>query len=303
MRGATALEASMTTRKRDDAGNRRYALAHENRPPGVNSRDSKTRRSPISQPPFSSIRTATRLETSGLRQTSRTLDDPGPNPRRRPRSLGRAHGRPAVRETSLKKWERKLLEKKRAHEAEESLARVSDVRAVPAIARVFGRGSEADQLKAVSYVSELIDMVQGPVQYKVQHVQGPGSQGALLIDTPRFTMLRTYDAPPAFSLAESFRGTITYDVDGMPLVIRGVELGRMEVHERREPGRGFWPRSGRDRRSWCSRRTSRPPLLSGGSLADVTDDGAVRQAGGQQVDARILPALAPGGGMLRRPAD
>ena len=52
------------------------------------------------------------------------------------------------------------------------------------------------------YVGELIDMVQGPVEYKVQHVQGPGSQGALLIDTPRFTMLRTYDAPPAFNLAE-----------------------------------------------------------------------------------------------------
>ena len=50
----------------------------------------------------------------------------------------------------------------------------------------------------------------------------------LLIDTPRFTLLRTYNAPPAFSLADSFRGTVTYDNDGMPLVIRGVELDRMK---------------------------------------------------------------------------
>ena len=43
-------------------------------------------------------------------------------------------------ETSLKKWKAQLLEKKRRQEAEESLAKVSDTRAVPAIVRVFGRG-------------------------------------------------------------------------------------------------------------------------------------------------------------------
>ena len=59
------------------------------------------------------------------------------------------------------------------------------------------------------YVGLLIEMVQIPVEYKVQPVQGPGSQGGLLIDTPRFTMLRTYDAPPAFNLAATFRGTVT----------------------------------------------------------------------------------------------
>ena len=71
-------------------------------------------------------------------------------------------------------------------------------------------------------------MIPLPVEYKVQPVQGPGSQGALLIDTPRFKMLRTYDAPPAFTLAQSFRGAITIDPsDGMPVVYRGVDLDAM----------------------------------------------------------------------------
>ena len=42
-------------------------------------------------------------------------------------------------------------------------------------------------------------------------------------------MLRTYDAPPAFTLAGSFRGTITLDAsDGMPIVYRGVDLDAMK---------------------------------------------------------------------------
>ena len=80
------------------------------------------------------------------------------------------------------------------------------------------------------FVALLISMIPLPVEYKVQPVQGPGSQGALLIDTPRFRMLRTYDAPPAFTLAQSFRGTITIDPsDGMPVVYRGVDLDAMRL--------------------------------------------------------------------------
>ncbi len=170
----------------------------------------------------------------------------------------------------LKKGKAQLLEKKRRQSAEESLANVTDPRAVPSIMRVFGAGSEADQARAVTmlkriessttskelarlaavsdsalvrasaidllkkreprdYVGLLIEMVQNPVEYKVQPVQGPGTQGGLLIDTPRFTLLRTYDAPPAFNLASTFRGTVTYDSDGMPVVIRGVELDTMKL--------------------------------------------------------------------------
>ena len=219
---------------------------------------------------------------------------------------------------------------------------MSDARAVPAIARVFGRGSEADQLKAVSmlagiaspksarhlarlavmseskgvretaieslknreardYVSELIDMVQGPVQYKVQHVQGPGSQGALLIDTPRFTMLRTYDAPPAFSLAGSFRGTITYDVDGMPLVIRGVELDRMKLMNDKNQMSILAEVRARSQ-ELILEANIKAAAAQQQILADVS---AIEQFNKQAaaVNARILPALTQAAGAPESAAD
>ncbi len=171
-------------------------------------------------------------------------------------------------EALLRKWKTELGEKKRRKQAEESLAGVTDPRAVPAIARIFGKGSSSDQLTAVAmlqriesqastrelarlavfgdsqevrdaaitslkkrqprdYVGALIDLVQFPVQYKVQAVTGPGSRGGLLIDTPRFRLLRTYSAPAAFHLTSSFRGTVVYDADGMPVPYRGVELQQL----------------------------------------------------------------------------
>jgi len=77
------------------------------------------------------------------------------------------------------------------------------------------------------YVGELIEMVQSPVVYQVRPVQGPGSTGALSIDTPRFHLVRTYDVPPAFTLASSFRGYVGYDANGMPVVAPGRELDRL----------------------------------------------------------------------------
>jgi hypothetical protein len=77
------------------------------------------------------------------------------------------------------------------------------------------------------FVGLLIDLVHFPVKFKVQPVTGPGSRGGLLIETPRFKLMRTYDAPPAFRLESSFRGVVSYDSDGMPVPIRGVELEMM----------------------------------------------------------------------------
>jgi len=73
----------------------------------------------------------------------------------------------------------------------------------------------------------LIDFIRTPWQYRVQPVGGPGSPGALQIVTPRFTMLRTYDAPPAFTLSDQFFGYIGYDVNGLPIVVRGAEMNSM----------------------------------------------------------------------------
>jgi hypothetical protein len=261
------LDASMTTRKRDAAGNRSYALAHEKLAVWCEQQGLKdeARAHFTTAVQFDPYREAPWKHLGYVKHHGRWMTPDQLRAEDQEASAQRTADRRW--EASLKKWKTQLLEKKRRQEAEESLAKVSDARAVPAIARVFGRGPEADQLKAAKllsgiaspksarelarlavmsdstgvreaaiellknreardYVAELIGIVQGPVEYKIQHVQGPGSQGALLIDTQRFTMLRTYDAPPAFNLASTFRGMITYDVDGMPLVIRGVDLDK-----------------------------------------------------------------------------
>ncbi len=65
------------------------------------------------------------------------------------------------------------------------------------------------------------------MKYEVQPVRGPGSRGALYVETSRYKLLRTYDAPPAFQLDGSFFGYVGYDANGLPVVIRGRELARM----------------------------------------------------------------------------
>jgi hypothetical protein len=238
-------------------------------------------------------------------------------------------------DAALKKWKGQLQDKRRKHEAEESLAKVSDARAVPAIVRAFSRGSEADQRRAVTmlsgvaspasakelarlaimsdstsvretaieslktretrdYVSQLIDTVQSPVEYKVQPVQGPGSQGALLIDTPRFTMLRTYDAPPAFNLASSFRGTVTYDGEGMPIVIRGVELDRMKFMNGRNQ-MAILAEAKEETRKLIIEANIKAQAAQQQIMADVAaiDQFNIQAAA---LNARILPALSQAAG-------
>ena len=77
------------------------------------------------------------------------------------------------------------------------------------------------------FVGSLVEMIHSQVRDEVQHVQGPGSQGALAISTPRFRMLRTYDVPPAFLLGPTFRGYVGYDANGMPVVVAGRELDQV----------------------------------------------------------------------------
>jgi len=77
------------------------------------------------------------------------------------------------------------------------------------------------------YVGDLVDRIRSPMKYEVQPVRGPGSRGALCIETSRYKLLRTYDAPPAFQLDGSFFGYVGYDANGLPVVIRGRELESM----------------------------------------------------------------------------
>jgi hypothetical protein len=77
------------------------------------------------------------------------------------------------------------------------------------------------------YVGMLVDQIHAPMRYQVEPVRGPGSPGALAIETPRFRMLRTYDAPPVFQPGSNFHGYVGYDSNGMPVIASGKELRRM----------------------------------------------------------------------------
>jgi hypothetical protein len=74
------------------------------------------------------------------------------------------------------------------------------------------------------YLETLVDLIHSPARFSIQPVQGPGSRGVLVVDTPRYHIERSYDAPPAFSLGSNFYGYVGYDVNGLPVAIRGREL-------------------------------------------------------------------------------
>ncbi len=78
------------------------------------------------------------------------------------------------------------------------------------------------------YAGNLVDRIRSPMKYEVQPVRGPGSRGALYVETSRYKLLRTYDAPPAFQLDDGFWGYVGYDANGLPVVIRGKELRALE---------------------------------------------------------------------------
>jgi hypothetical protein len=78
------------------------------------------------------------------------------------------------------------------------------------------------------YAGNLVEKIHGIIRYEIQPVTGPDSRGALAIEAPRFRMVRTYDVPPAFDLASSFRGYVGYDDNGLPVVAQGRELDYMK---------------------------------------------------------------------------
>jgi hypothetical protein len=77
------------------------------------------------------------------------------------------------------------------------------------------------------YVGLLVDAVRSKITYQAEPVLGPGSRGSLVVDGPRFRMVRRYDAPPPFTLSSSFYGYVGLDSFGLPVVISGRDLRRM----------------------------------------------------------------------------
>jgi hypothetical protein len=78
------------------------------------------------------------------------------------------------------------------------------------------------------YLETLVAMVQTPAQYAIEPVQGPGLPGLLVVETPRYHLERSYDAPPAFRLGVGFMGYVGYDVNGLPVVMALREIREAE---------------------------------------------------------------------------
>ena len=156
------------------------------------------------------------------------------------------------------------LKDERRDQASSEMRSVIDPHAIPAVVRILAPGNEREQMAATQILGQidvpastrlaatgrlqrrgavrdsailplgrreardfagwLVDNIRTPWKYDVQPVQGPGSPGALRIIALRFTMLRTYDAPPAFTLSDQFFGYVGYDVNGLPVVVRGAEM-------------------------------------------------------------------------------
>jgi len=76
------------------------------------------------------------------------------------------------------------------------------------------------------YAGQLVEMIRGKIRHTVIPVDGPGSTGALVLDTPRIRMVLTYDTPAVFQPASSFRGYAGYDANGLPVIVQGRELER-----------------------------------------------------------------------------
>ncbi len=68
------------------------------------------------------------------------------------------------------------------------------------------------------FAGMLVDQIRTPMEYQVQPVGGPNKPGGILIKTPRFKVLRTYDAPPvAMSRFDFIQQFMRYDENGLPI--------------------------------------------------------------------------------------
>lgn len=84
------------------------------------------------------------------------------------------------------------------------------------------------------FVGSLVEMIRDPITYVFKPVLGPGSTGKLVVDSPRYHIERTYEAPPAFQLGSTFSGFVGCDANGVFVVAQGIELSHLRAIERRK---------------------------------------------------------------------
>jgi Pretoxin HINT domain/HEAT repeats len=148
----------------------------------------------------------------------------------------------------------------RRAEARRALDAIQDPRAVPVVWSLFGRGDEARQREAVSILSRidgpgasralavlavftrdpevrrraaetlprrdprefadlLVALLREPIKYDVKSVGESGSTGELLIKSKSATVKRLY-TPPIFSSPSLPGDLLTFDAQGLPVIVR-----------------------------------------------------------------------------------
>ncbi len=92
------------------------------------------------------------------------------------------------------------------------------------------RSAAAEALRGrreTDFALDLIELIHTPAVYTVEPVNGPGSTGMLVVDTPRFRLERRYDAPGVVQVDRS-QAYVGYDCNGLPIALRGAEIRKIQ---------------------------------------------------------------------------
>jgi hypothetical protein len=76
------------------------------------------------------------------------------------------------------------------------------------------------------FADVLINLLRDPIKYEVRPIGGPGSPGELLVEGKRLNLKRLYSPPPAPELPLLPTDLVTYDADGLPVVVRPIGTSR-----------------------------------------------------------------------------
>jgi hypothetical protein len=80
------------------------------------------------------------------------------------------------------------------------------------------------------YAETIVNLVHTPWTYEAQPPAGPGTQGLLVVDSPRFHLTRSYVAPAPFRISSTFRGYFGYGPDGLPSIVTGTDIHMQKYH-------------------------------------------------------------------------
>lgn len=138
------------------------------------------------------------------------------------------HGSPASQEFATR-----LLTQIDAPDSTQALAYLAILGATP---EIRSRASWAlDRREPLDFAGQLVAMIHTPCQFEYQPITGPGTRGTLVVDTPRFHLLRNYTAlalPVRNFLARG--GYVGYDMNGLPVMVDSFFQSqiRMDLWER-----------------------------------------------------------------------